>query len=225
MKPDDSLVVELPAEFLEGSVSQLLDRVFPADEEGRLLITERFDPRANPDLPDIYAVLLAVCEEWRDWRCALSVSTGRELVAPDGSRGLYFYRLADENLPFSTVQRTYTLLAASLLPVDDNLALWIRRSSTGVLADLSPYVASRMNLRFNSDIFGETYFQALNPGEGFGLLRQLEADERPHSRDVVIYETLPNELPRVAGIISTVPQTPLSHVNLRATQNGVPKPT
>ena len=32
----------------------------------------------------------------------------------------------------------------------------------------------------------------------------------------------PNELPRVAGIISTVPQTPLSHVNLRALQDGVP---
>ena len=38
----------------------------------------------------------------------------------------------------------------------------------------------------------------------------------------MIYEALPNELPRVAGIISTVPQTPLSHVNLRAVQDGVP---
>ena len=36
------------------------------------------------------------------------------------------------------------------------------------------------------------------------------------------YESLPNELSRVAGIISTVPQTPLSHVNLRAVQDGVP---
>ena len=38
----------------------------------------------------------------------------------------------------------------------------------------------------------------------------------------MIYETLPNELSRVAGIITTVPQTPLSHVNLRAVQDGVP---
>ena len=38
----------------------------------------------------------------------------------------------------------------------------------------------------------------------------------------MIYEALPNELPRVAGIISTVPQTPLSHVNLRAVQDGMP---
>ena len=50
----------------------------------------------------------------------------------------------------------------------------------------------------------------------------MEPDDRPNPRDIVIYEALPNELPRVAGIISTVPQTPLSHVNLRAVQDGVP---
>ena len=38
----------------------------------------------------------------------------------------------------------------------------------------------------------------------------------------MLYEALPNELPRVAGIISTFPQTPLSHVNLRAAQDGIP---
>ena len=83
MNPDDSLVVELPDEFLAGSVSQLLDLVFPADEESQRRISERFDLRANPDLPEIYDVLMAVCQEWRDWRCALSVSVGRELVALD----------------------------------------------------------------------------------------------------------------------------------------------
>ena len=50
----------------------------------------------------------------------------------------------------------------------------------------------------------------------------MELEDRPNPRDVVIYEAVPNELPRVAGIITTVPQTPLSHVNLRAVQDGVP---
>ena len=44
----------------------------------------------------------------------------------------------------------------------------------------------------------------------------------PNPRDIVLYETLPNELSRVAGIISTQPQTPLSHVDLRAKQNKIP---
>ena len=38
----------------------------------------------------------------------------------------------------------------------------------------------------------------------------------------MVYEALPHELPRVAGIITTAPQTPLSHINLRAIQDGVP---
>ena len=62
----------------------------------------------------------------------------------------------------------------------------------------------------------------MNQGEGYGLLRRMDPDERPRSRDVVIYETLPNELPRVAGSIGAVPQTPLSHINLRATQDRIP---
>jgi hypothetical protein len=75
--------VDLPSEHLEHSVSQLLDQVFPADAEKRQDISARFDLRANPDLPDIYAVLLAVCEEWRDWRCALLASAAAESVELD----------------------------------------------------------------------------------------------------------------------------------------------
>ena len=85
MSPDDCLRVELPRGHLDGTVSDLLDRAFPADEEGRRDVSSRFDLRDNPDLPEIYAVFLAACEEWRDWRCALLVSAGDapvELDAP-----------------------------------------------------------------------------------------------------------------------------------------------
>ncbi len=88
MRQDDCLRVQLPEAVLGKSVSQLLELVFPPDEEARTDISGRFDLRANPDLPEIYAVLLAVCEEWRDWRCALRVSLGDvevELDAPVSS--------------------------------------------------------------------------------------------------------------------------------------------
>ena len=87
---------------------------------------------------------------------------------------------------------------------------------------LRRYETSRIPLVFDYDLWPEADFVPLNEEVGFGLLRVLEPDERPSLRDVVIYEALPNNLPRVAGIISTVPQTPLSHVNLRAIQDGVP---
>ena len=146
-----------------------------------------------------------------------------ELIAPDGSDGVYYFAYRNHQDTLSVLERVYTLLAANMPMLEDNLALWIRNHTLrSIQADLPWYRASRMNLVFDEDVYSDTDFVALNPGEGFGLLRMLEPDERPRSRDVVIYETLPNELPRVAGIISTVPQTPLSHVNLRALQDGVP---
>ena len=62
----------------------------------------------------------------------------------------------------------------------------------------------------------------LNRAVGYGLLRIMKLGERPDPLDVVIYDALPNEMPRVAGVITTVMQTPLSHVNLRAIQDSVP---
>ena len=107
--------------------------------------------------------------------------------------------------------------------LEDNLALYIpNHRLPSYQSEMSLLRESRIPLVFDEDILSETDFLALNQGEGYGLLRVMEPDERPNPRDVVIYESLPNELPRVAGIITTVPQTPLSHVNLRAVQDGVP---
>ena len=148
-----------------------------------------------------------------------------ELVAPDGSRGVYSYRLVPFNSDYSfdLMNRAFTHLAASLPLVDGNFALHLRNPELPYLQDLLPlYRDSRIDLVFDEDVFAETSFQALNPGEGYGLLRLREPDERPLPRDIVIYDALPNNLPRVAGIISTTPQTPLSHVNLRATQDELP---
>ena len=151
------------------------------------------------------------------------ITYGAYLVAPDGSRGVYRYELGPRDYSFSFAVRIHTVLAASMPLLEDNLVLYVPNIALPYSQpDLPLFRASRIPLVFNEDIFPETRFLALNPGEGYGRLQVLEPDDRPHPREVVIYETLPNELPRVAGIISTVPQTPLSHVNLRAVQDGIP---
>ena len=147
------------------------------------------------------------------------------LVAPDGSPGVYCYWWRHRQHPysFSVVARAHTLLAASMPLLEDDLAFYISNDAlVHSQSDLPLYRESRINLVFDDEFLDETSFLALNPGEGYGLLRVMDPDERPHPRDIVIYEALPNELPRVAGIISTVPQTALSHVNLRAVQDGIP---
>ena len=148
-------------------------------------------------------------------------------VAPDGSQGVYLYSLntlpSRYSFSFSLMERTHTLLAASMPLLEDNLALYVRnRELPYIQSDLPLYRESRINLVFDGDVYSNIDFLALNLGEGVGRLQVLDPDDRPHSRDIVLYEALPNELPRVAGIISTVPQTPLSHVNLRAIQDGIP---
>ncbi len=172
----------------------------------------------------IFLDVLGVTSYYDDYITG-SITYDPEIVAPDGSLGVYHYELSwwTTDTPFNLVDRTYTLLAANMPLLEDNLALHVSNRELPLFqSDLPLYAASRVNLVFDDDILPETDFLALNPGEGYGMLQTMEPDERPNPRDVVIYEALPNELPRVAGIISTVPQTPLSHVNLRAVQDSVP---
>ncbi len=146
-----------------------------------------------------------------------------EIVAPDGSLGFYYFSTEGRLYSFSLMARTFTLLAASMPLLTDKLAYWIESDALRHHQSALPlFRASRIPLVFDADVFPDTDFLELNAGEGYGLLRSMGTDDRPHPRDVVIYETLPNDLPRVAGIVSAVPQTPLSHINLRAIQDRIP---
>ncbi|MEE9126098.1 MAG: PEP/pyruvate-binding domain-containing protein, partial [Planctomycetota bacterium] len=84
------------------------------------------------------------------------------------------------------------------------------------------YEAAKLPVFLPKDLHVDIVFLALNHAESYGRLRLMRLDERPSPRDVVLYQTLPNEMPRVAGVITSVRQTPLSHVNLRAIQDKVP---
>ena len=144
------------------------------------------------------------------------------LEAADGSLGAYAIWTPITH-PFSEVDRFFTVIAASMPVLEQDLAYLLRNDHLVPSQDELPrYEASRIHLVFDEDIQPEADFVPLNEEVGFGLLRALEPDERHSLRDAVIYETLPNNLPRVAGIITTVRQTTLSHVNLRAIQDAVP---
>ena len=85
------------------------------------------------------------------------------------------------------------------------------------------YDRSDVRVYLDADLTNaDVAYLPLNCGEAFGRLRVMSHDQLPGPRDVALYESLPNELPRVAGIITAVRQTPLSHVNLRAIQDQVP---
>ena len=147
------------------------------------------------------------------------------VVAPDGSLGVYRFEFEPlDAYSFEAVSYAYEVLAASMPLIDDNFAYYPMPARALPLyhEKRALFDDSRVNVLLEEDIFPDVDFISLNKAEGYGFLRVMALEERPNPRDVVIYETLPNELSRVAGIITTVPQTPLSHVNLRAVQDGVP---
>ncbi len=144
-----------------------------------------------------------------------------ELQSPDGNEGLYSIWIHRRE-PYSVNDLLYTLIAANIPLLENDLALHMREQLRLAHGGLSLYQASRINLLRDNDVFSDSDYVPMNKAEGYGLLRSMDPDDSPNPRDVVIYEALPNELPRVAGIITTVQQTPLSHVNLRAVQDSVP---
>ena len=135
------------------------------------------------------------------------------VVAPDGSLGVYRYQFQPmDAYTFGYVARSYEVLAASMPLLDDNLAYYPmpRRALSLYHREQALYDDSRINVVLREDILPDVPFLPFNVGEGYGFLRLMSLEERPDPRDVVIYETIPNELSRVAGLITTVPQTPLS---------------
>ena len=140
-----------------------------------------------------------------------------------GKSAYYFFMegLIDFRPP--VVERIHALLAATMPVIDDDLFAYIPTTYlTSARQYLSALRDSRVGVLFDDDIGGGRTFESYSQGVGFGRLRVLDPGERPHPREVILVEVLPKELPPIAGIISSVPQTPLSHVNLRASQNGIP---
>lgn len=146
------------------------------------------------------------------------------LTSPSGSRGLYTYEFEPrDSFPFGMVQVAHNLLAKHSPLLDGHLAyLPLPAAVPRYREEQAQYEAAKLPVFLQDEVYENIAYLPLNVSEGYGLLRLMPLEERPRERDVVLYESLPNEMPRVAGIITGFRQTPLSHVNLRAVQDGVP---
>lgn len=146
------------------------------------------------------------------------------LSGPGGKPGLYrFQAQPNDSYPFAQIEMAHELIARNMPFLENNLAyIPLSGAVSRYRQEKALYEASRVPVLLEEEIYADISFLPLNPAEGYGLLRLMDLDERPNSRDVVLYQGLPNEMPRVGGVITTVAQTPLSHVNLRAIQDSIP---
>jgi hypothetical protein len=146
------------------------------------------------------------------------------ILSSNGTLGTYAFNFTNnEAKPFAVVQRTQELLASNMPYLSNNLSYFITVNNEQDYQDNSLlYQNSRVPVLFESDVYAGINYWGLHQAEGYGFFRLMTPGEVPDSRDIVLYEALPNSLPRVGGIISSVIQTPLSHVNLRAIHDNVP---
>ncbi|MDE0863159.1 MAG: hypothetical protein OSA98_05180 [Rubripirellula sp.] len=142
----------------------------------------------------------------------------------NGGSGLYVFDFQpNDAFPFETIKYVRDTLVAGAPFLKGQLAYHpLRGGMARYEADKSKYEASDVAVHLDADLYGNIGFLPLNVGESFGLLRVMGNETRSSPRDIVICRTLPNQMPRVAGVISEERQTPLSHVNLRCVQDRVP---
>ena len=145
-------------------------------------------------------------------------------VAPNGDPGVYTFEFnPNDAFPFEEIKLAHDLLVAKMPILKNRLGYCPLWGAIDIYnREKAYYDAAEFPVYFEDDLYANIGYLPLNPASSFGRLRILELDEHPTSRDIVICKTLPNEMPRVAGIITGTRQTPLSHVNLRAIQDKVP---
>jgi len=147
------------------------------------------------------------------------------IILPGGVIGSYSFNFSFGNTyDFVETQRTYELLVANMPFLQNNMNHFISQNNEGTY--LSQYAddfeGSKIEVVLESEVYADINYIPFHEAEGYGFFRHMSLDETPGSRDIVLYDALPNSLPRVGGIITSVVQTPLSHVNLRAIQDNVP---
>ena len=125
---------------------------------------------------------------------------------------------------FEQVELAYGLIAANMPFAKDSLYYHAAGETQRMLYELDRdrYEGSSVKVVQTEDLFGNVSYAALVTGEAYGRLKIVDGPTMVSARDIVVYRTIPNTLSHVAAILTEVPQTPLSHINLKARQNGTP---
>ena len=140
-------------------------------------------------------------------------------------RGIYTMEFwPTDPVTFEFVRLAYDLISANMPLAKGRLYYHAPSETQRALYETEKalYEASSVAVIRTEDLFARITYTPLTAGLAYGRLRIIEGPETVSAHDVVVYRTVPNTLSHVAGIITEVPQTPLSHINLKAKQNHTP---
>jgi Pyruvate phosphate dikinase, AMP/ATP-binding domain len=98
-----------------------------------------------------------------------------------------------------------------------------------MMKEIDPKVLPRI---FSHELFATSEFVCLNPGKATGRLRVFANEDEYQQRkgsldwhDIIVMDRVPDDIPRVGGIINSSHTTPLSHTNVLAAGWQVPNCT
>lgn len=138
------------------------------------------------------------------------------------SSGIYTLEFfADDRVDAEAIQVVYSSVADSCFFGRD---LKFLPTSTR-LQQLSDEVPG-ISVIDESTLYGSQTYQALNPQKAYGYLRKVNISDIGSTylgrHDIIVVNGLPLDIPVIAGIITTVFQTPLSHINVLSHNRGTP---
>jgi rifampicin phosphotransferase len=121
-------------------------------------------------------------------------------------------------IPAEQIKLTYDVISKTFFEVVAYKPNSLRQEQDSAALEGLPRV-------LQSDISKEQEYQALNATKGIGrihIIEKLDDHVEIGSNEILVLNEVPVTLPPVAGIITTKPSTPLSHINLLAKSWGVP---
>lgn len=153
-----------------------------------------------------------------------SLVSHENYIGPDGERGIFTMEFwPTDPVSFEHIQTAYEMVAANAPFIDRLVYHAPSETQRQVVIDhQTDFDRSFVHLIETEDLFANVEYSPMNQEEAFGRLVLADGASTISARDIVIFKNLPNDLTYVSGIITEVPQTPLSHVNLKARQNNTP---
>ena len=123
------------------------------------------------------------------------------VIGPGGVIGSYSFNFSfGDAYDFEATQRTYELLAANMPFLQNNMNHFIGQADEAnhINNYAADFVGTRIEVVLESEVFAEINYIPFHEAEGYGFFRHMEdLNETPGSRDIVLYDALPNSLPRV----------------------------
>lgn len=130
-----------------------------------------------------------------------------------------------DSIKFEQISLTFEMIKNKAYFISNN------NSFFHVVSDIQEHTVQNEITQFNNSsiccIDSQTLmknidFLPMNKGLSYGILRFSNDAVNFGVKDIVVLHELPNHLSHVSGIITNLPQTPLSHINLLAKQNKIP---